>query len=440
MTLEEILKVTGGTFYGKKKRKKNFSFSIDTRTLKKEEIFIALSGPNYDGHEYLKEAEEKGARYAIVEKLPKRKFSKMGLIFVLDTKEALFSLAIYKRNQFKGTVIAITGSVGKTTCKELLFHVLTPTYKVLKSEKNKNNELGLSLTLLNLNPNIDILVTELGMNHKGEIEKLSKMCKPDISILTNIGSSHIGNFASKKEIFDAKLEILKGMNNGTIYVNQNDSYLRHLKIKNQKIKKVKPVKLKKIDFSGIHFLFSYKKKKYPIFFQNPGYHYLELVPLVFSVGNDLNIPIETMINRLKDIPFVPHRMEVQKLKKEIFLIDDSYNASLESFTSAYSLLKKEKRPKLLILGSILEAGDYSNEIHQKILKMCNKMKHTEVWMIGSTWKDLYHKCYQGTYFESLKEMKECILHNDWENAILYVKGSHNLHLEEICEIIKEKYS
>ena len=221
MNINELVKITDAKLNNSKYLKRKISkFSIDTRTLKKNEMFIALKGKT-DGHNYLNKIKNTSgviiSNDYISEKIP--------VLKVDDTLAALKKIACYNRLNYKGKVIAITGSNGKTTTKELLSHVLSSKEKVFKTYKNNNNEIGLPLNLTKLNNKTKYAVLELGMNHKGEIKELSNICKPDIAIITNIGTAHIGYLGSKKEIYKAKMEIIEGMKEKKLFVNGYDEYL-----------------------------------------------------------------------------------------------------------------------------------------------------------------------------------------------------------------------
>lgn len=192
MTLNEIINIVNGISNIDSNETIN-NIKTDTRNIDKGDIFVALKGKNYNGEDFIDEALEKGAIACIVEKSINNK-----CIEVKDTIESLFLLGRYIRKKYNIPLIAITGSNGKTTTKDLLYHILTSKYNVLKNDGNKNNIIGVSNTLFNLNNNYEIIVMELGSNHIGEISYLSKMCKPNVSIITNIGSSHLEYFKIEK--------------------------------------------------------------------------------------------------------------------------------------------------------------------------------------------------------------------------------------------------
>lgn len=446
MKVDTLIKIIEGKWIGKKKSGEISNFSTDTRTLKPKEVFIALKGQTFNGHQFLEEAEEKKALVAIVSEKPYKKYKHMGIVLVSDTLEALSKIASYQRSQYDIPCIAVTGSVGKSTLKEMISCVLTPDYRVLKSEGNQNNHIGLPLTLFKLNENYDVIVTELGMNHANEMEALSKICKPSISLITNIGTSHIGNLGSKKNIYKAKMEIVKGMNQGVLIVNGNDKYLKKVKTdcsiqtlkcdgrhSEMKVRKVK------VTDQETTFTLTYHKKKHIIHFPYPAKHYPSLIAMAILVGLQMNIDIETSIKRLQKMKLLDHRLTKIELKNEITLFDDAYNASLESFLSALDLIKKDPRPKLLIIGDILELGKHSDKIHLKLIQKINRMKRSEVWLIGEEMKKLQKQVSMGTYFETIDQMKSAILENDWKECAILVKGSNKMKLNQIVTLIKDKY-
>ena len=222
MTLNELKKVINGSSDIDSEEVIN-EIKTDTRKINKGDIFIALKGNNYNGEEFVNEALEKGAIACVVENSITDK-----CIVVNNALESLFLLGRYIRRKYNIPLIAITGSNGKTTTKDLLSYILSSKYNVLKNEGNKNNIIGVSNTLFKLNKNIDIIVMELGTNHLGEISYLSKMCEPDTGVITNIGSSHLEYFKTRKNIFKEKLSIIDGMKDKNLILNGEDKYLKNI--------------------------------------------------------------------------------------------------------------------------------------------------------------------------------------------------------------------
>ena len=218
------------------------NFSKDTRVIQENDIYIGIKGENFDGNNLYEQAFEKGAKVCIVQGVDisddvKNKYKDRCLVKVADTIKALGQIASYKRSLYDIPVIAITGSVGKTSTKDMVASVVGTTYEVLKTEGNMNNHIGLPMTILKLK-NHNALVVEMGMNNLGEISTLSKIAKPNIAIITNLGTAHIGNLGSRENILKAKLEILEGLQeNGTLIINNdNDLLSKWLKTKNNSVK------------------------------------------------------------------------------------------------------------------------------------------------------------------------------------------------------------
>ena len=229
MRIKDILKVTEGKLTNLTRLNKEInSLKLDSRKVETNDVFICINS----GVNYIEDAIKNGAICIISEEEIHYK-TNIGIIKVDNIKNTLLKLGAYVRQKYKYIpLIAITGSVGKTTTKELIYNILSKEFAVLKSDGNKNNYIGVTETIFNLNSKYDICILELGMNHFNEIEELSLMVKPDISIITNIGTSHIGNLGSKKNILKAKLEILKGMDDGYLIIPNTDKLLRKINYKN----------------------------------------------------------------------------------------------------------------------------------------------------------------------------------------------------------------
>ena len=315
-------------------------------------------------------------------------------------------------------LIAITGSIGKTTTKELIYLVLSKKFKVLKSNKNQNNHIGLPLTLLNLDESYEIIVTELGMNHFNEISYLSKICNPNYAIITNIGTAHIGNLGSKKNILKAKLEILDGMNEKKLIINNKDKYLKKIKntikvdSKNLKIKNMKYGVIQEFDIDNVHFIFNSFK------------HLLSDVYIAIKVGLLFDIDLNLISEAIGEYQNIDGRLNI--INKDYKIIDDSYNSSYESLIGGLKILQNDNNKKFIILGDMLELGKYSSKYHKKINKHLNKIKNKEVFLIGN-----YTKLIKGIHFDNIEEITKYLKNNLKKNNIVYIKGSRKFNLDKI---------
>ena len=230
ITIEDIIKVTGGKLLTQGKKYILKDVTTDTRTIKESDTFIGIKGEKFNGNELWEKAIEWGAKIVIIEGIEIaeetiKKYNDIAIILVEDTIKALGQIAEYKRSLYNIPVIAITGSVGKTSTKDIVANVVSQKYKRLKTEGNFNNHLGVPLTLLRLKDH-EAAVVEMGMNHEGEIRYLTNIVKPTISVITNIGTSHIGYLGSRENILKAKMEIVEGMEKKKLIIN-NDNDLLH---------------------------------------------------------------------------------------------------------------------------------------------------------------------------------------------------------------------
>ena len=414
MYLKDIFKLIGGNLYSDVKVNK---IKTNSKEISEGDLFIAINS----GHDYIIDAINNGASAVICEKdfnydIPK--------IIVNSTIGSLGKIAKYIRSSYNIPLIAITGSVGKTTTKELIYSILSEKYKVLKSLKNQNNHIGLPLTLFNLDSTYDVIVVELGMNHFNEISYLSQICKPDYAIITNIGSAHIGNLGSKKNILKAKLEILDGLNNGYLIVNKNDKYLKKLKYPNiikvnDKTLKVKNLNIGKnvtFDIDDVHFIF------------NSYSHLLDNVFITIKIGLMFDIDLKTISEVIKKYQNIEGRLNI--IKNKYTIIDDSYNSSFESLIGGLKQLENKDEFKIIVLGDMLELGKYSNTYHKKINKYLKKIKNKEVLLIGK-----YTNLIKGKHFDNVKDIISYIKTKDINGSIIYVKGSHAFNLDKIKDTL-----
>lgn len=427
MTLNELIKIVNGTSNINSYELIN-EIKTDSRNINKGDIFIALKGNKYDGHDYIKEAIQKGAIACIVEEGNDK------CIKVESTKESLFFIGNYIRKQNNIPVIAITGSNGKTTTKELIVHILKSRYNVLYNKDNENNIIGVSNMLFNLNKEYDVAVIELGSNHIGEISLLSKMCNPTTSIITNIGTSHLEYFKNKKNIFKEKLSIIDGMNNNELIINGDDRYLKKLNYYKCGLNKNNNLIAYDIyeDLDYISFNI-FIDKEYKIIFNNPGKHFVNDILLAIKVCLDQGIDINSIIEQIGSYKLINKRMNIIKLKNNI-LINDCYNSSFESLKAGINYMKKINNNKIFIIGDMLELGKYSKHIHKKVNRLLKDVKKKEIYTIGK-----YSKYIKGINFNNVDEFIEYIKNKEINNSYIYIKGSRKINLDKVVEYIKKEF-
>lgn len=424
MTLNEVIKVINGNTKLKSDEEIK-EIKTDTRKIKKGDLFIALKGKNYDGHDFINEAIKKGAIACVVENLINDK-----CIEVKDTYQTLFDIGYYMRKKFNIPLIAITGSNGKTTTKDLICHILSSKYNVLKNEESKNNIIGVSDTLFKLNNNHEIIVMELGSNHIGEISYLSSLCRPNKSVITNIGSSHLEYFKTRKNIFKEKYSIIDGMDSKDLIINGDDKYLKKLKYYKCGIKKGNNLIAYNVEEGLEYVSFNiYLDKEYKIVFNNPGIHFVNDILLAIKVSLDYGIKIKTIIKKINSFKLINKRMSLFKIGSNV-LLDDCYNSSYESIEAGINYIKKIKNNKVLIIGDILELGKHSKKIHKKINKKIKKVNNCLILTVGN-----YSKYIDGINFENSDELIEYIKENPINNSYIYIKGSRRMNLDKIVDYL-----
>lgn len=391
------------------------SIKTNSKEVKEGDLFLAIN----KGHDYIDEAISNGAVAIIVENSFKYD---VFTIHVDSTKEVLKKLAIYMRSLYKIPLIAVTGSTGKTTTKDLISLVLSKKYNVLKSIKNHNNKIGLPLTLLNLNESYDLIVTEMGMNQRYEISELSNIAKPDYAVITNIGSAHMGNLGGYKNILKAKLEILDGMDNGTLVINKCDKRLRKVKYKNKISVDKKELNISCIKYleDSIEFYIDDIKFK----FNSPFKHLLTDVFIAIKMGELFNVPLNLISEAIEEFEMENGRLKI--LHGKYTIIDDSYNSSYEAVIGGLNTLKNIKKFKFIILGDILELGKYSKKYNKKINRFLKKIKNKQVILIGK-----FTKYIKGIHFSTIEEINDYLKDNLIPDSVIYIKGSRRMNLDKI---------
>ena len=425
MTLKEVIKAING-ISNINSNIKIKDIKTDSRKINKGDLFIAIKGDKYNGHNFIDEAIKNGAYACISEERLNDK-----CILVKSTIKSLYLLGSYFRNKYNIPLIAITGSNGKTTTKDLIAYILSSKYKVLKSLDSKNNVIGITDTLFKLNNKHNVIVMELGSNHIGEISYLSKLCKPDTSVITNIGSSHLKYFKTRKNIFKEKTSILNGMNSNNLIINGDDKYLGKLEFYKCGEKENNNLIAYNV-YEDINFItFSiYLDKEYKIKFNNPGKHFITDILLAIKVCLDYKIDINTIIKRISKFKLTNKRMNIIKYKTNV-IINDCYNSSLESIKAGIEYMSNIDSKKIFIIGDILELGRYSNKIHRKINKLLKNINNKEVYTVGK-----YSRYIEGINYKDSNELIQNI--RNIENSYIYIKGSRKMNLDKVVDYLTKK--
>ncbi len=365
--------------------------NTDTRTTKPGDLFIALSGEKFDGHDYVAKAVENGA-VAVVCSKPVE--TDVPVIYVPDTLAALQQLAAYYISTLPVKVVAVTGSNGKTTTRNMIAAVLSKKYRVYSTKKNFNNEIGLPKSVLELDDSYDIAVLEMGMNHTGEIRTLTNIAKPDVAVITNIGMAHIGNLGSQENICKAKFEILEGLKaGGTVVLNADDPYLlyadkRGFDTAYISLYGAEDVLLQAEDIvtsgEGTSFTVNYEGERAHGFLPLPGKHNVANALEAVFCGILFDVPVSDALDALRTCQSEANRADTAVVKG-VSIIRDYYNSSPDSARAGLETLVNYNKngKKYALLGEMLELGDHSAKAHCKLGKQCRVFGLDGVFFIGA---------------------------------------------------------
>ena len=385
LTAAMMATATGGTLVSGDPQAIAKGFSIDSRTLQPGDLFFAIVGAR-DGHEFVEAAIEKGAAGAIVGPTFRRTLSGAAdaespdrpiIIEVADTTLALQDLGRFVRREVGATVVAITGSAGKTTTKETIAEFLSGTYRVTKNKGNLNNHLGLPLSLLELRHGADVAVMELGMNHAGEIRLLVGIAEPEVRVWTNVGDAHLGHFESRDAIADAKAEILERADEDAVLVCNADDPLvmarvqtfvgRRLTFGLAANADVRGESVEDLGLDGTRFTVRTPHGTADIQTSLLGRGNVSNVLAAVAVATHLGVRIKDIAERASHLRPATHRGAVMRLAKGVTVVDDSYNSSPTALKRALEVITRERRAtrKVAVLGEMLELGDHSLRLHRE---------------------------------------------------------------------------
>ena len=423
------------------------------RTIQKGDIYIGIKGEKFDGSQFWSQAFDNGAEAVIIENVkiePEQleKYSNKTIIKVENTLEALYKIAKYKRSLYDIPVIAVTGSVGKTSTKDVIASVVSTKYKTLKTEGNNNNNIGLPLTILKLKDH-EALVIEMGMNHFGEISLLTSIAKPTLAVITNIGTSHIGNLGSRENILKAKLEILEGMAVPKVIIN-NDNDLLHnwceqnkekIEIHTFGIQNESELNAQNINLheNGSEFTATSTTQNLEIKVPVGGEHFVYNALCATQVGYSLGISKEQIQRGIAQFELTKKRMDIKKLENGAVLINDAYNASYESMKASLEFLENYTGArKIAVLGDMFELGEFSEELHKKVGEEVAKRNIDILICSGEDSKYIIKEAEKNSkiktkYFNNNEEIVENLCQELRNGDVVLVKASNGMKFFEICQ-------
>lgn len=472
LNLKEICESAGGKIVGGE----NIIISAneittDSRKAAKGSLFVAIKGENLDGHDFVGGAFENGAAVAVISeehyrKQPTLTDTDRAFIIVGDTIQAMLDAAKLCKSKITPplSVIGVTGSVGKTTTKEFIYSVISQKYITQKSAGNFNTEVGLPLTMFALDDKTQVLVQEMGMNNLGEIDKLSRTAEPDVAVITNIGTSHIEMLGSRENICRAKLEILNGMGKDASVILNADEPLLYSKrgetgrkemffgIENRQADIL--AEDIKVDYSRnlteFEVVFSDGNERARMSVPSVGRHNVYNALAAFAVGRVYGLDVEEIQTGFNSFESGKMRQNIYSFR-DITIIDDCYNASLESASASLEVLrgiaKESGGRSVAVMSDVLEAGSYSDDIHFKIGIAAAEKNTDIVFVCGEKSKMICEgikscgesKC-KYYYFGDKKEMAERLCAEVKKGDVVLFKASRGMKLEETLNIFKEAYN
>ena len=457
LTIKDIVEQCKGKLAFGNPEMECISFSKDTRQINNGDVYIGIKGDNFDGNLFYEQAFSAGAKACVLQNVEineeiKNKYNGKAIVIVEDTVKALQQMAEFKRSKYNIPVVAVTGSVGKTSTRDMIASVVSQKYNVLKTEGNLNNHIGLPLTILRLQ-NEDAMVVEMGMSNLGEIHVLSKIAKPSIAVITNVGTAHIGNLGSRQNILLAKLEILDGMQENGVAVINNDNDLLHEWYLQNKTYNVKCFGIENesdlvaknivMNTEGISYDLQYGNTTEKVEVKVPSKPFVYNSLAAATVGKILDISADKIKEGIKNFELTKNRMEIIK-NSSITIINDCYNANFDSMKASVESLAQMGGRKIAILGDMLELGEYSKKIHSDIGEVVANNNIDMLITVGEEAKNIAKTAEEKGVdnskiftFNSNQEVKDFLKNTVKKDDTILVKASNGMKFIEIVEFLKE---
>ena len=437
--LDEIIEASGAELVKNTSESYDFKISTDTRKINKGELYLPLKGASFDGENFLSDAVGKGAAGCFITKdfYPEN----AGVVLkVKDTLSAYLSLARFLRRKYNPKTIAITGSSGKTTTKEIVYSVLSEKYRTHKTFSNHNNEIGFCETLMNMPPDCEVLIVEMGMRGFGEIELLSKYAEPDFAVITNAGTAHIGRLGSLDNIAKAKCEIVKYLKKDGIFIAQD----------NERIKKFVRFEGEKFYYSladvkilarkPAYSRFIYDEKEYELNVE--GDYNIENSLAAINLGYKLGMTYDEIRRGLAAYKPIEKRWEMLDAGG-YKIINDSYNANPDSMKAAVSTFLRHYENPVVVLGDMGELGGMEDELHKSVgdylagLDYGKGAKYLTVGKLaGEIGEELENSGVFVKNFDNNREVSDYIIDSIDTGTTIFLKASRNMKFEEIIEQLK----
>jgi alanine racemase len=446
LTLRNIIPILKAHWVGENDVAVIDAISIDSRSLQNGEntMFFAISGPNNDGHTYINELIDKGVRHFVVTYIPETVTGKANFLVVENTLDALQKFAAYYRSLFDFPIIGITGSNGKTIIKEWLNFLLSPDYNIIRSPKSYNSQVGVPLSILGIKEKHNLGIFEAGISTMHEMEKLEKIIRPTIGILSNIGSAHDEGFSSVADKIKEKLKLFTSVN--VLILNKNKTIQAFV---NPKIKtfswcsdnKSADVYITKKNLGDLTELqVTYKEDTFPILIPFQDQASIENAIHCMMVMLYFGYNPKVIQTRMAQLYPVEMRLKVKNGMYNCTLIDDSYSSDFQSLKIALDFLEHQKqhKKKTIILSDIFQSGLNNDELYSQVSQLIISNKINRVIGIGETISQYKNKFINGTTFKNVAEFMNAFDHLTFENETILIKGARDFHFEQIVSMLEEK--
>ncbi|WP_158971731.1 UDP-N-acetylmuramoyl-tripeptide--D-alanyl-D-alanine ligase [Paraglaciecola sp. L3A3] len=423
--------------------------STDTRSIQDGDVFLALEGPNFDGHKFVQQAKDKGAIALIVARPVE---TDLPFVVVDDTKLALGALGAAVKAEVAPKTIAITGSSGKTTVKEMVAAILSRRGKVLATKGNFNNDLGVPMTLLRLEKQHEFAVIEMGANHLGEIAYTTELVKPDVATIVNAAAAHLEGFGSLLGVARAKSEIFKGLGESGLAIVNADSQFAEFWLGKLKYNKVQTFSAENqadvyaediiLGLDGCaQFELITPIGRAAISLSLPGNHNVSNALVAASLAIEVGANLDDVREGLRLMPHVSGRLHVKQLTNQVKIIDDTYNANVASVNAAIDLLASFAGRKILLLGDMAELGGKARFYHEQVGLYAKQKGIDQLYSLGvlsQSASEVYGE--QGKHFSDLNQMVSFINEHvilDQRDISILVKGSRSARMELVVKALEE---
>lgn len=461
LTLQQCLEATGGRLIFGEPTFTAGELNTDSRQIKAGQTFLALVGEKFNGHDFLPQALAQGATGLIISQsdfAPSLLARAKWVLLVSDTTAALGQIARHWKNLVAPNVVAVTGSCGKTTVKEMTAHICREFFRVHATPGNFNNEIGLPLTLLQLQREHSLAVCEVGMNHSGELTRLTEICEPNIAVITNVGDAHLGNFSSKEALRNAKAELFHASPLNTTLILGTDcpnaSLVANDDLKGRKLitfgtsaeADVRATCIQTIGPEEIHFTLEYGDSSVPVALKLFGQHQIQNSLAAAAVALQLGVKLEQIAQRLQTFRSSNQRSVLKNIGG-MTIVEDCYNASPTAVIQALRSLKQQFPDKRLIgvLGEMQELGTYSETLHRKVARECVAQKLNFVFAVGekARWYKEEISVFSSIptlHVEHVDHLAGSVIPFLEEDDVVIVKGSRTNKLEIFISALEANYN